>query len=178
MTKIFYDCEFIEDGKTIELISIGMVSEDGREYYAVNRDMPISKINAHSWLMDNVWLHLPLDNSGFLDVEHEDVKPAQRIADEVRDFIQATHDVELWAWYGAYDHVALCQLWGRMIDLPAGVPMWTNDLQQEVARLDYPKLPKQAKDEHNALADARYNRLLNDFLIAERQRQQSGEASR
>lgn len=34
--RYFYDTEFIDDGRTIELISIGMVSEDGREYYAVS----------------------------------------------------------------------------------------------------------------------------------------------
>ena len=34
--KYFYDTEFIEDGSTIELISIGVVAEDGREYYAVS----------------------------------------------------------------------------------------------------------------------------------------------
>src|SRR4051812_11038169 len=33
--KYFYDTEFLEDGQTIELISIGIVAEDGREYYAV-----------------------------------------------------------------------------------------------------------------------------------------------
>lgn len=32
--KYFLDTEFHEDGKTIDLISIGIVAEDGREYYA------------------------------------------------------------------------------------------------------------------------------------------------
>ena len=59
---------------------------------------------------------------------------ATPVAREVRCFILAAPDPELWAWCGAYDHVALCQLWGRMIDLPKGVPMWTNDLKQEAER--------------------------------------------
>ena len=33
--RYFYDTEFLEDGETIDLISIGIVAEDGREYYAV-----------------------------------------------------------------------------------------------------------------------------------------------
>lgn len=33
--RIYYDCEFLEDGNTIDLISMGMVAEDGRELYAV-----------------------------------------------------------------------------------------------------------------------------------------------
>ena len=32
--KYFYDCEFIDDGHTIQLVSLGMVAEDGRAYYA------------------------------------------------------------------------------------------------------------------------------------------------
>ncbi len=31
--RYWYDTEFIEDGKTIDLISIGIVAEDGRELY-------------------------------------------------------------------------------------------------------------------------------------------------
>ena len=34
----FYDCEFIEDGRTIDLVSIGVVDEDGREFYAVSTE--------------------------------------------------------------------------------------------------------------------------------------------
>ena len=36
--RYFYDCEFIEDGSTIELVSIGFVDEDGREFYAVSTE--------------------------------------------------------------------------------------------------------------------------------------------
>lgn len=164
--KIYYDTEFLEDGTTIELISIGMVAEDGREYYAVNANMPIYKINGHGWLMDNVWPHLPLDNNGSLDHSHPAVKQRLTIANEVQTFIQATPAPELWAWYAAYDHVALCQLWGRMIDLPEGVPMWTNDLKQECARLGNPDMPEQGGGEHNALADARHNRAMAEFLAS------------
>ena len=36
--RYFYDTEFIDDGRTIELISIGVAAEDGREYYAVSTE--------------------------------------------------------------------------------------------------------------------------------------------
>jgi hypothetical protein len=38
--RIFYDCEFIEDGRTIDLISIGLIAEAGDEYYAVKAETP------------------------------------------------------------------------------------------------------------------------------------------
>lgn len=176
MTAIDYDLEFLEDGRTIELISIGMVCDDGREYYAVNRDMPVRRIRKHKWLMENVVPSLPkghgdqrihMPKRWLFHYADDRVKPRTRIADEVMDFIRAAGpDVELWANYGAYDHVCLAQLWGRMIDLPEGVPMFTRDIQQERARLGFgwDELPKQEGGEHNALADARHNQLVRRWL--------------
>lgn len=43
--RYFYDTEFIEDGQTIELVSIGIVAEDGREYYAVSTDFDPARAN-------------------------------------------------------------------------------------------------------------------------------------
>lgn len=173
--KIYMDWEFLEDGKTIEPISVGLVAEDGREYYAVNRDMPHKRIAKHDWLARNVVPSLPRihgdrrlqvgrRNPLALDFEHPDMLPRHRIAAGVRRFIQATPDVELWGWYSAYDHVCLAQLFGRMIDLPEGVPMWTNDLRQEVGRLGDPRMPEQDSGVHNALADARHIKVMADFL--------------
>lgn len=173
--RIFYDTEFLEDGRTIDLISIGMVAEDGRELYLVNEgieDDPLySAIGKHDWLMANVIPHLPLRErdaitmpqaqyAGRFHLDQTDNRVVSRkfIRNAVREFIQATPDAELWAWYGAYDHVALAQLFGRMISLPKGVPMWTNDLKQECQRRGNPELPKQESAEHDALADARWVR--------------------
>lgn len=185
--RVFYDTEFLEDGQTIALISIGMVSDDGREYYAVASDAPMHLIRMHPWLMQNVVPSLPIapeckpaledyladPNENWkaafaveLDVTDPAVKPRAEIAGGVRDFLQAIDDVELWAWYAAYDHVVLAQLFGRMIDLPPGIPMWTNDLRQECHRLGNPPMPPQQTGEHNALADARHNRVMARFMDA------------
>lgn len=168
--KIFYDTEFIENGETIDLISIGMVAEDGREYYGISRDFSLGALQRNPWLMANVAPSLPLkahSSGGPWDTDHADygrVLTRRALADDVRTFIQATPDAQLWAWYAAYDHVALCQLWGRMIDLPHHVPMFTNDLKQEAVRLGDPSMPTQEAGEHNALADARHNLAMARFL--------------
>lgn len=109
--------------------------------------------------------HMP--QSWLFNYEDPAVKPRAQIADEVMDFIRAAGpNVQLWANYGAYDHVALAQLWGRMIDLPEGVPMFTNDIQQERSRLGlaWDDLPQQESGEHNALADARHNQTVRRWL--------------
>ena len=182
MTAIDYDLEFLEDGRTIELISIGMVCDDVREYYAVNRDMPVRRIRKHKWLMENVVPHLPKGHGDqrihmpkrwlFHYADHR-VKHRTTIASEVAEFIRAAGpDVELWANYGAYDHVALAQLWGPMTALPDGVPMFTNDIQQEARRLGigWDALPKQLSGEHNALADARHNQTVRRWLAEQEAR--------
>ena len=55
--RYFYDCEFIEDGRTIDLVSIGVVDEHGREFYAVSTEFDDRA--AVPWVRRNV-----LDNGG------------------------------------------------------------------------------------------------------------------
>tara|TARA_R110001606_G_scaffold297277_1_gene445032 strand:- start:5682 stop:6245 length:564 start_codon:yes stop_codon:yes gene_type:complete len=185
--KYFYDTEFLEDGKTIELISIGIVTEDGREYYAVNADMPIDRIKNDRWLVENVWKSLPVvgyqehlvtvgagkneircKTPGHLDSKSSLIRPRRLIANEVRDFIlDGSGDVELWADYAAYDHVVLAQLFGKMIHLPEGIPMFTHDLQHALSRLPRMSVPVQSAGVHNALADARHLKVTYESCIAD-----------
>ncbi len=173
--RIFYDTEFIEDGSTIGLISIGMVADDGRELYRiVDDEQTLTRAVEHPWLRANVIPSLPIlfpaTADWDFDDEHADwsnVQQRPQVAEDVRAFILATPDAELWADYGAYDHVALAQLFGPMVKLPAGIPMWTNDLRQDMARrgASDADLPAQdAATAHNALADARWLRDAYDAL--------------
>lgn len=158
--RYYYDTEFLENGSTIELISIGIVAEDGRELYAVNADAPWDRIAEHDWLMANVVPKLG-----------DDRMSRDEIRDEVTNFLRPVGrhgwrgDPELWAWYGAYDHVVLAQLFGRMIDFPEWMPMWSNDVRQEQHRLGNPGLPAQPAGLHNALEDARHTRVRHEALI-------------
>ncbi len=167
--RFWYDTEFIEDGRTVDLISIGIVSEDGREYYAVNRDAPWKRIKKHRWLMENVVPGLPrghgdrrlhMPHSWLVDFADPLVRPKDHIASAVKSFINPhpLAQIELWADYGAYDHVVLCQLFGTMMDLPEGMPMFTHDIQQEARRLCVTDLPQQTSGRHNAIQDAQHCR--------------------
>lgn len=149
--RYFLDCEFIEDGKTIDLLSVGITCEDGREYYAENGEADLSRAN--DWVKANVLPHLKGDGLR-----------RWRIANEVRQFV-GTDTPEFWADYGAYDWVALCQLFGAMIDLPAGWPMFCRDIQQRAADLGVTEFPM-SEDEHNALEGARVCRHRFIYLTA------------
>ena len=149
--RYFYDTEFIEDGRTIELISIGLVAEDGREYYAVSTEFDPER--AGSWVRTNVLPKLPPPASPLWRSRKQirlDLEEFLRVSD-----VGATEPIELWAWVGAYDHVALCQLWGTMPALPPAIPRFTRELRQLWEDRGSPRLPPRARDAHDALVDAR-----------------------
>ena len=149
--RYFYDTEFIEDGRTIELISIGVVAEDGREYYAVSTEFDPER--AGSWVRANVLPKLPPPSSPLW-------RSRRQIRLDLEEFfgvsdVGAPEPIELWAWVGAYDHVALCQLWGAMPALPAAIPRFTRELRQLWEERGSPRMPARHRDAHDALVDAR-----------------------
>lgn len=147
--KYFYDLEFIEDGRVIDLVSIGIVGEDGREFYAVSTEFDPER--AGPWVRANVLPKLPPPASKVW-------QSRAAIRDGVLDFLTAgPGDIELWAWVAAYDHVALCQLWGPMTALPRSMPRFTRELKQLWDERGQPHLPPAPSDAHDALADARHN---------------------
>lgn len=120
-------------------------------------------------------------------------KSNKQIAEEVKEFVYGfavtdypqentnkiiPKDINLYAYYGSYDHVVLAWLYGKMIDLPKGFPMYTNDLKQELDRVsDYklklggilrklkyhPAFPKN-ENAHSSIDDAIWNKELHEFL--------------
>src|SRR4051794_22095969 len=161
-TRYFIDTEFLEDGTTIELVSVGVVCEDGREYYAVSTDFDAGA--AIPWVREHVLPQLPPPSD-------QAWKSNTVIREELLAFLTADgRGPETWAWYGDYDHVVICQLWGTMPQLPRAMPRFTRDLRQEWERLGSPSLPRQESGRHHALEDARHNARVWSVLEAERER--------
>jgi hypothetical protein len=158
--KMWFDTEFIEDGKTIELISIGIVAEDGREYYAelCGEDglPPYCHIPQDHWVIKNVVPHLQMRN----------LLTRSAVAKEIKTFV--CQQPEFWAYYADYDWVALCQLFGRMIDLPKDWPQFCLDVQQLAVMAKHSgaviTLPPKPPNSHNALADAKWTKLAWEVL--------------
>jgi hypothetical protein len=156
--RYFYDCEFVEDGRLIDLVSIGVVDEHGREFYAVSTEFDGSR--ALPWVRKHVLEKLPSPGNAAW-------RSRERIRDDLYAFLveplnggggtRGETELELWAWYAAYDHVALAQLWGPMPALPREIPRFTKDLRQLWDELGQPRLPAADADRHDALVDARHN---------------------
>lgn len=168
--KYFYDFEFLDDGKTIEPISIGVVAEDGREFYAV-WDNALDVCRKDSWLMENVAPSLPLNpnDQRELDLSFGSVREPRNIRSMLHAFFMSAKDenepVELWGWFVSYDHVLLSQLWGKMIDVPSPIPQYSNDIRSLATWFGVKKFPTQLGGTHNALADARHNKVVYDYIV-------------
>lgn len=155
--RFFYDTEFIERPGHLDLISIAFVPEDdGETFYAVNADCDFSQAN--EWVRENVLPKLPPAGPQW--------RTRDEIASCVIDYLRPSNGdkVELWGYYSAYDHVALCWLFGPMVDLPPGMPMYTRDVKQLCDALGNPRLPASSANAHDALADATWTREAWRFL--------------
>lgn len=167
--KFFLDTEFIERGHSspIQLVSIGIVSALGKEFYAVSAEF--DPATANDWVKQNVLPHL----GDGPRLTHPD------LAIQLRNFIDGNglqnsdgtaskfdSGPEFWGYYADYDWVVFAQIFGTMMDLPKGWPMYCRDLKQWCDELGNPKLPPQDSIEHNALHDAHWNRKVYDFLAA------------
>ena len=151
MTGLYYfDTEFIEQRGYLEPISIGMVCEDGREFYAVSNEFHVDR--ADPWVVANVIAKLPpLSQRTSLATIAVDLRAF--VVDDAPSFV---------AYFASYDWVVLCWLLGgRMVDVPKGWPMFPMDLKQAMVERGVTRrmLPAQpAGTEHNALDDARWVR--------------------
>jgi hypothetical protein len=170
VTRYWFDTEFMEDGRTIDLISIGVVDDNGREFYAENQTVDYRKANTwvQHMVLPHLWNRQPEKRKGnewSRDGGVGGYLTHQDIASKLFSFVaQGPGQPEFWAYYGDYDWVALCQLYGRMVDLPQGWPMFAMDLKQLAVSLGDPELPEQTEMKHHALGDARWTKSTWEFL--------------
>jgi hypothetical protein len=198
-TIYYVDSEFIDDGKTVDLISIGIVCEDGRELYLQSSEFNIDK--ASQWVKDNVIMHLdlcpyiqqppgPLYSLGTLygaQAQHRKGQCVDQIyglrhrcpwrtrAQMRRDllgffgFSSGTPEgIELRGWITAYDYVAFAQVFGTMLDVPAGLPHYIHELQAilDAQGITDDMLPPQEAGLHRAIDDARHIKRLWELVKA------------
>jgi len=137
--RFWFDTEFIDNGTIIDLISIGVIAEDGRAFYAESAECNLG--NACEWVKANV---IP-------QLTGHTISRAE-IAQGLVDFLG--EKPEIWAFYCSYDWVAFSQLFGRMIDLPKGWPHFCLDVKQLAVSMGDPRLPAQITPPHQAMNDA------------------------
>lgn len=175
---IYIDTEFFENGpcKPIELISIGMVSVDGREFYAERSTFDWQAVPHDHWIQGNVRPNLLYQKEvknkiSWLVIHMNPLKTHvlggyPEIASAIRGWLSQFQDVQFYGYFSSYDWVVFCQIFGRMVDLPEGMPKYCMDLKQMMTErgLSEEWKRKACPDpvgEHNALVDAKWNRSLH-----------------
>lgn len=168
----FLDTEFNERPGLLELISLGLVCEDGRELYA---EVPWNPDNSNEWVRRHVWPHLanPPQRVSGSDTTASWRLPGPNtdrkvVAANILDLVGPDPKPRFFTYYGAYDWVAFCWLFGRMVDLPERFPMFCWDLKQMLDQFDL-RVPAeiQGEDVHNALHDARANKRMYEWLLTQ-----------
>lgn len=165
--KYYLDTEFIEDGVTIDLISIAIIAEDGREFYRISTEFDASRAN--DFVSEFVFPYI-VDRKTGRRLDPEAWASREKIKQDLLQFVGNDDNIEFWAWYGSYDWVALAQLFGPMVDLPPNFPMYVHDVKQLADELGNPKGPEKI-DKHDPRADARWARDYHDQLENIRRRQ-------
>src|ERR1035437_3675672 len=107
--KFFFDTEFheynarMEDGRTIrvvELISIGVIDETGRKFYAVNSEFNREAAEKNSWLKRNVLDKLP---------QESEWKSMAQIQGDLLSYVGG-QDAEFYYWQAPHDALLLYDL--------------------------------------------------------------------
>lgn len=261
--KYFFDTEFIEGPQqqkflgisvgitkpTIDMISIGIVAEDGRKLYEISKDFNVDHawdkwqwntdpdtldlVRRIYWIRENVLKPIfkqmvrmeqveckkMFDRAGIICIVPDykfnkktfkklikkhgisNETMARKIKsfcgkafsypDGVGDFVD--NDPRFYAYYADYDWVVFCWLFGTMMELPKGFPMYCRDLKQmydeaqdkwdklsHIKKIAYCKKHKlvsveeklkhlsnypHQENEHSAIDDAEWDEKLYEFLL-------------
>lgn len=144
MTRIYFDTEFTGLHKQTTLISIGLVDEAGRQFYAELTDYDQTQVD--SWLQANVidklYLReaplLPLRSGNGYGFRVEDkllmIGDSDQVRIELLNWLSAYDKVEFVSDVCHYDFVLLIDLlYGHALKMPSHVSAVCHDLNQDLA---------------------------------------------
>lgn len=140
MTKIYFDTEFTGLHKNTTLISIGLISECGKTFYAELNDYDKSQID--EWLQNNVINNLIMsepkegENEYYVASRHIDNEVGndlyksyslqlrcnkERLKEELTKWLSQFEQVEIWSDCLSYDWVLFNDIWGHAFSIPKNV---------------------------------------------------------
>jgi len=147
--NLYFDTEFTGLHKNTTLVSIGIIDEDGRTFYAELGDYDHRQVD--DWIEENVISNLRFHkkdgkgwcNCGTLDAgepnsttevygNHEFV--AEALRDWLRDYEDHDEQVQMVSDVSHYDFVLFVDLFGTAFDLPANINPACHDINQDIAK--------------------------------------------
>lgn len=166
----YFDMEFTNLHQHTTLISLGIVSDDGAEFYAEFTDYDQAQLN--DWLrehvMANLYLSKPFERTSNATSVKGDTK---FILGHLQEWIDDQGKVEIWSDCLAYDWMLFCELFGGALSIPKSIYYIPFDLCTlfKIKGID----PDEKREEfaemtgskHNALHDARVIKACVEKLI-------------
>lgn len=145
-TKIFFDTEFTGLHQGTTLISIGLISECGKTFYAEFTDYAITQVD--EWLKENVisklrftdkitaavggWENWITDKGKYSNAlemtlankdmsEFECIGQTPMIKNRLEKWLSQFEEVEMWSDCLSYDWVLFSQIWEHAFNIPKNV---------------------------------------------------------
>ena len=161
--KIFFDTEFTGLHQNTTLISIGLISECGKTFYAEFNDYDYSQVG--DWIKENVLNKLKY-NGIFQTFEQTENSISyksnkENIREKLTTWLEQFGDVEMWSDCLAYDWVLFNNIFGDAFSIPKNVYyipfdictlFYLNGIDADISRETFAGITKDEK--HNALWDA------------------------
>lgn len=175
-TKVFFDTEFTGLHQNTTLISIGLVSECGKTFYAEFNDYDFKQYD--DWLRENVINNLQY--KGYfqkLDKTKNSISckgTTENIKEQLTIWLSQFEHVEMWSDCFAYDWVLFCNIFGSAFDIPKNVYYIPFDLctlfkahgvDPDVNREEFAGMVGEDMNKHNALWDAKVIKMCYDKLV-------------
>lgn len=190
MTKVFFDTEFTGLHQNTTLISIGIISEDGRTFYAELNDYDTNQVD--DWIQENVIGNLRFSAPPEGQQEHwsqsrirtnislhqawnlEMRGDSKEVRNGLEEWLTQFDSAEVWSDCLSYDWVLFNQLFGHAFNIPKNVYYIPFDIctlfkvkgiDPDINREDFAQLPSDPI-KHNALWDAKVIKACYDRLMA------------
>lgn len=181
--KIFMDTEFTGLHQNTTLISIGIITENNRRFYAELNDYDKSQVN--SWIQENVIDNLVYNNTDVsipktpasIANEYEMKGNKEQVFDALIAFLSPYETIQVWSDCLAYDWVLFCELFGGAMNLPDNIGyipmdictfMWYKGIDPDINRESFVQDlidPNKRYNKHNALWDAEVIKMCYEKLM-------------
>lgn len=137
--NLFFDCEFTGLHKQTSLISIGIVAENGKKFYA--EFSTYRKNQCNDWIKENVLKHTILEGNETLakrlgeDSDTTVVLGSKAdIRYELGEWLKQFESVQFVSDVCHYDMVLLIDIWGDAFRIPQNVSEVCHDINQDIAK--------------------------------------------
>ena len=177
--NLYFDTEFTGLHKDTTLISIGIISDNGKTFYAELRDYDESQVD--EWIRDNVINNLSLKNlfgnEGFMSCDSDDnfmmTGNKKDVVEKLTKWIEQFDKVEMWSDCLSYDWVLFNHLFGHAFNLPKNIYYIPFDIctlfkikgiDPDISREEFINNSVKGK-KHNSLYDAKVIKACYEKLI-------------